>query len=87
VKLKNLVGMVGLTVFLASWIAVGVAYVMHVDKSTWVTLVVIAAFASEGLFWCVAFMLGVGIVEARNRIWQWLKKSFRKTSPIKAADQ
>jgi hypothetical protein len=73
VKLKYLVGIAGLAIFLASWIAVGVGYLVHVEKSTWVALVVIAACASEGLFWCVAFMLGVGIVEARNRIWAWLK--------------
>jgi hypothetical protein len=77
VKLKHLVGIAGLAAFLASWIAVGVAYLIHVDKSTWVVLVVIAAVASEGLFWCVAFMLGVGIVEARNKIWRWLKWPFR----------
>jgi hypothetical protein len=78
VKLKHLIGIAGLTVFLASWIAVGVGYAMHVDKSTWVVLVVIAAFASEALIWCIAAMLGLGIVEARNRIWLWLKKPFRK---------
>jgi hypothetical protein len=79
-KLKHIVGIVGLTAFLAAWIAVAVAYAIHVDKTTWVTLVVIAAFASEGLFWCVAFMLGVSIVEARIRIWAWLKTPFRKDS-------
>jgi hypothetical protein len=76
VKLKSLIGIAGLTAFLGSWIAVGVGYLMHVDKSTWVTLVVIAAFATEALFWCVAFMLGVGIVEARHKIWRWLKQPF-----------
>jgi hypothetical protein len=43
-----------------------------------VVLVVIAACASEGLFWCIAFMLGVGIVEARSRIWERLKAPFRR---------
>lgn len=73
-NLKRLVGIAGLTIFLASWIAVGVGYAMQVDKSTWVALVVIAAFATEGLFWCVAFMLGLGMVEARKKIWRWLKE-------------
>lgn len=75
-KLKHLVGIAGLAAFLASWIAVGVGYVIGVEKSTWVVLVVIAAFASEGLFWCVAFMLGLGIVDARKKIWRRLKESF-----------
>lgn len=80
-KLKHLIGLVGLLAFLASWIAVGVGYVMHVEKSTWVVLVVIAAFATEGLFWCVAFMLGMGLVEARKKIWRALKKRLGVTQP------
>jgi hypothetical protein len=86
VKLKNLVGIAGLAAFLASWIAVGVAYFIHVEKSTWVTLVVIAAFASEALFWCIAFMLGLGIVEARRKIWAWLKQPFRKGERMEITD-
>ena len=86
-KLKHLVGIAGLTAFLASWIAVGVGYVMHVDKSTWVVLVVIAAIASEALFWCVAFMLGLGIVEARSKIWRWLKKPFHRRHRMNVTDQ
>jgi hypothetical protein len=86
-KLKHLVGIAGLAVFLASWLAVGVGYLVGVDKSTWVVLVVIAACASEGLFWCVAFMLGVGIVEARNKIWGWLKEPFRRKPRVSAADR
>jgi hypothetical protein len=80
VKLKHVVGIAGLAAFVASWIAVGVGYLIHVDKGTWVILVVIAACASEGLFWCIAFMLGVGIVEARTKIWTWLKQPFRNSS-------
>jgi hypothetical protein len=75
-KLKHLIGIAGLAAFLASWIAVGMGYIIGVGKSTWVVLVVIAAFASEGLFWCVAFMLGLGIVDARKKIWRRLKESF-----------
>jgi hypothetical protein len=82
VKLKHLIGFVGLIAFLASWIAVGVGYLVHVEKSTWVVLVVIAAFATEGLFWCVAFMLGLGVVEARSKIWGWLKRPFRRKHRI-----
>jgi hypothetical protein len=87
VKLKHLVGIAGLTAFVASWIAVGVSYLIHVEKSTWVVLVVIAAFATEALFWCIAFMLGVGIVEARSRISGWLKKPFQRRQRIEVADQ
>jgi hypothetical protein len=78
VKLKHLIGIAGLTVFLASWIAVGVGFAIHVDKSTWVILVVVAAFATEALIWCIAAVLGLGILEARNRIWRWLRKPFTR---------
>jgi hypothetical protein len=87
VKLKHVVGIAGLTAFLASWIGVGVGYLIHVEKSTWVVLVVIAAFATEALFWCVAFMLGLGIVEARGRIWRWLKQPFQRTQRTEVTDQ
>ena len=73
-KLKHLIGIAGLTAFLASWIAVGLGFAIHVNKSTWVILVVIAAFATEALIWCIAAMLGLGILEARKKIWRWLKK-------------
>jgi hypothetical protein len=75
-KLKKIVGFAGLTAFLASWIAVGVGALAGVDRNTWVALVVIAAFATEALVWCVAFMLGMGVVEARGKIWHRVKKRF-----------
>ena len=77
-KLKYLIGIAGLTAFMASWIAVGVGFAIHVDKSTWVILVVTAAFTTEALIWCIAAMFGLGILEARKGIWRWLKKPFAK---------
>jgi hypothetical protein len=77
VKLKKLIGIAGLAAFLVSWAAVAAGALMQVDRNTWVVLVVIAAFATEALFWCVAFMLGLGIVEARSTIVRWLKNWLR----------
>lgn len=77
-KLKHIIGIAGLAAFLASWVAVGIGYASHVDKSTWVILVIIAAFASEALVWCLAAMFGLRVLGARKEIWQWLKKPFTR---------
>jgi hypothetical protein len=77
-KLKYLIGAVGLAVFLAAWAAVGVAFALRVDPTTWTILVVIAAFASEALVWCLAAMLGLSAFEARRAIWRFLTRPFRK---------
>ena len=79
-KLRNIVGIVGLAVFVASWIAVAVGFAIHVDKRTWVILVVIAAVATEAMIWCSALMLGLGVLEARSRIWRWMRKPFTRIS-------
>lgn len=85
-KPRILIAIAGLAVFLASWIAVAVGYALGVDKSTWVLLVVIAACATEALVWCVAFVLGLSLVAARSRIWQWLKKPFRRSRNVDVTD-
>jgi hypothetical protein len=77
-KLKHMIGLAGLAVFLAAWAAVGAGFLLRVDPVTWTVLVVIAAFASEALIWCLAAMLGLTVFEARRRIWRWMTRPFRK---------
>lgn len=54
----------------AAWIALGVGLYLDVSKSARVTLAVVAAVSTEGLFWTTAALLGVSVVEARKRIWR-----------------
>lgn len=77
-KLKNLIGLTGATVFVAAWSGVAVGYALHVSVVTWTVLVTIAAFASEGLVWCLAAMLGLGVLEARRSIFDFVSRPFRK---------
>ena len=56
----------------AAWAAVGVGYWMEVSRGTWVILVVVAALATEGLFWALAAALGLSVLDARKRIWRWI---------------
>lgn len=79
-KLKHLIDLTGAVVFLAAWAAVGVGYVLHVEVTTWTALVVVAAFASEALIWCLAAMLGLSVFEARRRIWRWLTGPFGRAA-------
>jgi hypothetical protein len=79
-KLKHVIGLTGLAVFLLAWTAVGVGFVLRVDVTTWTILVVIAAFASEALIWCTAAMLGLTVFEARRAIWRFLTRPFRKAA-------
>ena len=57
---------------ISAWAAVGVGYWMEVSRSTWIILVVVAALATEGLFWSLAAALGLSVLDARKRIWRWV---------------
>ncbi len=66
---------VALALILA-WVGVAVGAAMGVSKTTWFVLVTIAAFATEGAFWGVAAVLGISVIQARGRIWAWLRRPF-----------
>jgi hypothetical protein len=52
------------------WIALGVGLYLDVERSTRLILAVVAAVATEALFWTCAAALGVSVFEARKRIWR-----------------
>jgi cytochrome c biogenesis protein CcdA len=54
----------------AAWIALGVGLYMDVSRQTRLILVVVAAVATEALFWSIAATLGLSVLEARKRIWR-----------------
>ncbi|MFN4295267.1 MAG: hypothetical protein ACK4FB_00360 [Brevundimonas sp.] len=54
----------------AAWIALGVGLYMDVSRQTRIILAVVAAVATEALFWSVAATLGLSVFEARKRIWR-----------------
>jgi len=67
-----------LALAIAAWISLGVGLYVGVDKGVRIGLAVAAAVLTEGLFWTVAALLGVSVVEARKRIWRRL--TGRKTA-------
>lgn len=54
----------------AAWIALGVGVYMDVSRQTRIILAVVAAVATEALFWSIAATLGLSVLEARKRIWR-----------------
>lgn len=54
----------------AAWIALGAGLYMDVSRQTRIILAVVAAVATEALFWSVAATLGLSVFEARKRIWR-----------------
>ena len=54
----------------AAWIALGVGVYMDVSRQTRIILAVVAAVATEALFWSIAAALGLSVLEARKRIWR-----------------
>ncbi|MBX9615380.1 MAG: hypothetical protein K2X25_07265, partial [Caulobacteraceae bacterium] len=67
--LKVLAG--GLLVLaVCGWIAFGVGLYLDVERGLRLGLGIAAALATEALFWTVAALLGVSVVEARKRIWR-----------------
>ena len=55
---------------ICAWIALGISLYLSVERGTLVTLAIVAAVATEALFWVAAALLGIPIVEARKRIWR-----------------
>lgn len=55
-----------------SWISLGIGLYLDVERSTRLILAVVAALATEALFWTVAALLGVSVFQARVRILKWL---------------
>lgn len=54
----------------AAWVSLGIGLYLDVERGTRLTLAIVAAVATEALFWTTAALLGVSVVEARKRIWR-----------------
>ncbi|MDP3405482.1 MAG: hypothetical protein Q8S03_12380 [Brevundimonas sp.] len=67
--LKVLAG--GLLVLaVCGWIAFGIGLYLDVERNLRLALAIGAGVATEALFWTVAALLGISVVEARKRIWR-----------------
>jgi hypothetical protein len=78
---------VGLTLCVGAWVAVGVGFAVHVDIRTWTILVTVAAVATELVFWCAALMLGVTVFEARRKIWRAAKRALLGREDMRQPNQ
>jgi hypothetical protein len=75
--MKNtLLKAVGIVVLLA-WLSLGLGLALDVSRETWFIWVTAVALISEAAIWIVAATLGVAVVQARQRIWQWFTRPFR----------
>ena len=54
----------------AAWVALGVGLYLDVSRQTRIILAVVAAVATDALFWSIAATLGLSVLEARKRIWR-----------------
>lgn len=68
----------GGVICLLAWVAVAVGLTLGVDRTTRIVLVTVAAVATEGLVWLSAFLLGLRVFEARQRLWQALRSRFAR---------
>ncbi len=57
-------------VAVCGWISLGVGVYLDVDRGTKFILAIVAALATEALFWTVAALLGVSVFRARTWIWR-----------------
>lgn len=67
--LWTLAGLVAV-VAVCGWVSLGVGLYLDVDRGTRLILALVAAVATEALFWICAAALGVSVFEARKRIWR-----------------
>ena len=61
-----------------AWGGLFAGFVFGVSKTVWIVLVTAAAIATEVAFWVVAAILGISVVQARGRIWTWLRRPFSR---------
>lgn len=76
-KMRWIVLTAALAIAVAAWAAVAVAYFFFDPSITlWTILVTIAAFATEGLFWVGAGVLGWSVLAGRRAKLAALKRRF-----------
>ena len=78
--LWTLVAFLGVTA-VCGWVALGIGLWMDVERTTRLILAIVAAVATEALFWTVAAALGVSVFEARKRIWRKITGRGAETTP------
>ncbi len=59
-------------VVIAAWAATAVVFLLEFPQGVRYGALFIAAIATEGIFWAAAIVLGVSVVESRQRIWRWM---------------
>jgi hypothetical protein len=62
----------------ASWLAMCAGLVVRFSLPIWTGIVTSAALSTEILFWGVAGALGVTVIKARHRLWDWLVRQLRR---------
>ncbi len=70
---KTVIWCVGVVVVLA-WLSLGVGLVADVERETWFIWVTAVALVTEAAIWIVAATLGIAVVQARQKIWQWIRR-------------
>ena len=73
---KILLKGVGVVVLLA-WLSLLLGFAIDVSRETWFIWVTAVALITEAAIWLAAATLGVAVVQARQRIWQWFTRPFR----------
>ncbi|KAA5800981.1 hypothetical protein F1654_13040 [Alkalicaulis satelles] len=68
---------------IAAWAGVGAAYFLDAPRSVFVLAVVAAAFATEGAFWIILFLLGWSAVANRH----WLLRLITRRNAGRPATQ
>ncbi|MFT4914029.1 MAG: cytochrome c biogenesis protein CcdA [Brevundimonas sp.] len=66
------------------WVALGIGLWMDVERTPRLILAIVAAVATEALFWTVATALGVSVLEARKRIWRRITGRGAEPAPTAA---
>lgn len=75
--LKILVTLLAIIAF-AAWIALGVVLYAGAERDLRLAAAVAAALSTEGLFWSIAALLGVSVLEARKAIWRRITGFFAR---------
>lgn len=69
------------------WISLGVGlFLLKMPQEVAIVVALVTAFATEGLIWAIAALMGLKVVEARKHIWHHLTGR-KSTDKSKGAQQ
>ena len=72
-SVRRAVFLIAIAGVVLTWGILGATFVLDVSRPVRVVAAVVAALATEGLFWLGVVLLGWSAVDRRQALWNWVR--------------